>query len=530
MWDGVAVIEIVAGRDGLYGLRNANLIGVGGVIALRNATLEDGTWRTAGGATKVGTTVGAAARAALDYFPSLLTQRTIAAFDDGTVRKDDGSGAAHVTLVSGLTTAGAIPFLINCGAEQAGNNRKVAYCDGVNAVRILAADGVTMSVISAPPADWAGSNQPRVLVVDHQGYMWGGGNNNGPHQMHRSLNTNHESFTGTAFNMLLGPDLEEQYITAARAYKTGLLVWKFPVGVYFIDLSDPTPANWRAVKVGRAGCAGPGNVAVAEDDVIWVAPDGSWHAISATNASGSVHSEDFAARKLGHWAREQMNLEQLASAQLIYYSQKQDLELACHAQGQAQKNRRLHLDIQARPTSQNLPQAIPVVGERWHWGDRDRNEALFLRYKNGIQIPAMLDADGQLWELDRPNRNADSAGYTFEWFLADSDFADLVPGWKGRKKNGRFFQIEHVPQGSATHTVEIYRDGSLKQTITLNLSGGGAVLPQVLPFTLGTDAMQVTARRKLEGQAHRWAFRGYTTIADQDVSIARILAGFELAA
>ena len=468
--------------------------------------------------------------AALDYFPSNAVQRTIAAFADGTIRKDDGSGASWVTLVSGLTTSGAVPMFVNCGEEAAGNNRKVAYCDGVNSVRILAADGAAMTVLATPPADWSGTNQPRTLVLDRHGYLWGGGNANGPHQMHRSLATNHENFTGTVFNMLLGPDLEEQYIAASIAYKTGVLVWKYPVGVYFIDTSDATPANWRAVKVGRAGASGPGNIVVAEDDVIWPAPDGSWHALSATAATGSVKASDFASRKLGAFSRDQINLNQLSTAQLIYYSHKQELMLACHASGQSAKNRRLHLDINARPGSTTQPQAAPVVGERWHWGDRDRNEALFLRQKSGIQIPAMLDASGQLWELDRPNRNADSAGYTFEWFIADSDFAQLVKGWQGRKKNGRFLQIEHASTGSATHTVEVFRDGDLKQTITFALAGGSAALPLALSATLGADTMQVTARRKLKGQAHRWALRGYSTVANEDVSIAKLLIGLDLAA
>jgi len=39
-YDGVTVVEIVLGREGLWGLRNRNLVPIGGLIQLRNATLE----------------------------------------------------------------------------------------------------------------------------------------------------------------------------------------------------------------------------------------------------------------------------------------------------------------------------------------------------------------------------------------------------------------------------------------------------------------------------------------------------------
>ena len=52
---GVVPIEIQCGREGLWGIRNKNLIPIGGAVELKNATLEDHTWRTGGGAQKLGT-------------------------------------------------------------------------------------------------------------------------------------------------------------------------------------------------------------------------------------------------------------------------------------------------------------------------------------------------------------------------------------------------------------------------------------------------------------------------------------------
>ena len=84
-WDGAVVIEIIGGREGKYGIRNSNLVPIGGLLRLRNATLEDGTWRTGGGASQLGDAVDAALtlQRAIDYFPSIGTQRTLVYASDG---------------------------------------------------------------------------------------------------------------------------------------------------------------------------------------------------------------------------------------------------------------------------------------------------------------------------------------------------------------------------------------------------------------------------------------------------------------
>lgn len=519
VWDRASVIEIAGGREGLWGIRNRNLIPLGSLLQLRNATLGDHTWRKGGGASTVGSSAGASltGKAAIDYFPSSGVQRTLAAWSDGTLQKDDGAGDSWTTLKSGLTTSGAVPFWALGGAESAGRNRKAFYCDRVNAVQVLSGDGASMAAISAPPTDWASANQPGFLVI-HQGFLWGGGNANDPYRVYRSLATNHEDFTTTAYSLSIFPG-EYERLVAGLSYKGLLLLWGYPEGCYAVDTSDPSSANWRVYKVARAGAAGPKNAIVVEDDILWVSPDGSFHLISATETLGSVRATDLAYRKLGAWVREQINLAQLASAEFEYYSHKLEVELACHAAGGTAKNRRLHMDLNRRD-----------LGERWIWWDRDRNEAFFLRKKNEILVPAMLDNAGQLWELDRPNRNANGSAYTFEAFLKDTDFSELQPAWRGRKKNGRFIQVEYDPLGSATLVCEVIRDGDLKQTINFSLTGGPAALPVTLPVTLGADSFLTTDRKRLLGQATRWGFRFKGTGLNEDVSIARVLIGLEVAA
>ena len=93
------------------------------MVQLRNATLEDHSVRTGGGAAVVGSAFDAArtGRYAIDYWPTTSVQRTVVVDDNGAIWKDDGSGGGWATLVTGLTTAGTVPFLYEIGLETAGH-------------------------------------------------------------------------------------------------------------------------------------------------------------------------------------------------------------------------------------------------------------------------------------------------------------------------------------------------------------------------------------------------------------------------
>ena len=247
------------------------MIPIGGAVTLRNITMEDHTWRTGGGASVLGVPVASGTKlmAGIDFWVDALTQRTVVVDDSGNVYKDDGTGNAWVAVASGLTT-GTVrkPQLVLGGSETTGANRKVFYCDGVNGVRRLSGDGgaASMIAIASPPADWSGTNQPLGLVV-HQGYMWGFGNANSPHTLYRSLQTDHENYTTTPYSLTVFPG-EGQYITAALSFKGGMIVWKFPEFAYFIDTTDPTPANWQIKRIGRAGAGGFGCPTLLEHDAV----------------------------------------------------------------------------------------------------------------------------------------------------------------------------------------------------------------------------------------------------------------------
>lgn len=450
-------------------------------------------------------------RAAIDSWPDVGTQETVVRLQN-TIYRGDGSGLNWVLVKDSLGDGFAPNFTLG-GAEEQGRSRKVFHADGYNPVQVLAGvAGAATTDLAQPPADWTGTNQP-IQIVIHDGYAFGFGNFNSPHMIYRSTRIDHEDYSdNTTYSLFPG---EGERLVAGISFKGFLIVWKYPEGVYAIDTTEADPNNWRVIKVGVVGASGPGNVCAISNDVVWISPDGAWHAISATDVTGAVSASDFSYELLGTWTRENINIGKLLIAQMVYYDLKQEVMLAYHAPGEGRKHRRLHLNLARRKD----------LGPRWSTWDRDRNEALFMRKHEGVLIPAFGDASGQIWNLDTAERLKDGGVYDFEWYVQDKDIGDLVQGWAGRRKNLRFLQLESDPRDSGTHTVSIIRDGSIRQEIDFDLASEGATLPAILPFSLGGQTFRMSRPRRLRGQCTRLALRGTATA---DHSLVRFLLGFQL--
>lgn len=530
-YDNVTVVEITAGRHGVWGIRNSHRVPLGGLAGLRNATLEDGTWRTGAGATKLGVAIGQSVMAAYDYFPDVVTQHLLAAGADGKLYKDDAGGAGWVAAASGLGVTNSVPHFSVGGNEAVGRARRAFFADRVNVPQVMVGNAAAFTAISNPHSDWAGLNQPGFFALG-QGYNWAGGNLNNQHLIYRSKIGDHEDFKTDPRVWILGPDQNEDRVVGGLFYKVGMVFFKYPEGVYFMDMRDPDDTQWHPQRVAIPGAAGPRCFVPWEDDVLWISPDGSWHSLNATQATGSFRASDFSYKKLGQFAKEQINLALLEQADVVYYSDLRKVILSHAAIGQTTKNRRLELDLTQREE----------VGDNWLTWDRDRNETLLMRRKpggGGRSVPVIADETGQFWSLDARDRSKNGAGYRFEWFLRDTDFGQLLQGFSGRPKNLVFLQLIFDPVSKATHTVELWIDGRKRQTITFTLGGGGIVLDDPLravlqPFspgtaTFGSSTLRPTPRRRLKGQAVSLALRGYSTGNREDVAIAKILIGLKRA-
>ena len=111
--------------------------------------------------------------------------------------------------------------------------------------------------------------------------------------------------------------------------------------------------------------------------------------------------------------------------------------------------------------------------------------------------------------------------------LWDNDFAKLVPKWEGRRKHGRFLQVEYDPRTASTLDVDVIADGVASQSLTFSLASGPGALPQTLPFLLQAATTRLSQRKRMTGIFTRLALRCRNTGLNEDSGLIKLLVGME---
>ncbi|MCK5344178.1 MAG: hypothetical protein KAR20_12280, partial [Candidatus Heimdallarchaeota archaeon] len=192
-----------------------------------------------------------------DWWPDSVTQRFIAVCDDGKIYKFRHSHyyseiTPDTTAPGVLNTKGFITSTV-CGAESTGNDKKIFVFTGNNPIQVISADESERSDISKPAADWEGYNQPFKGII-HRGYLFAFGNENAKYRVYRSASTDHEDFTTTPWSDNVFPGEGDRLVDAA-IFKGKLLLFKAPVGVYILNDSDSSAANWFFEKFNESVAA-----------------------------------------------------------------------------------------------------------------------------------------------------------------------------------------------------------------------------------------------------------------------------------
>src|SRR3989442_6267033 len=115
-YDQTIIVPIVMGKEGVYGIRNADRVPMGGARLVRNVSLEGRTMRTEGGAASLGTAIGSAGRASLDYW-RFYVSGGLPSLKPFRAPKEPGWGAPHPGLArtsplpptSGGRLGGSVP-------------------------------------------------------------------------------------------------------------------------------------------------------------------------------------------------------------------------------------------------------------------------------------------------------------------------------------------------------------------------------------------------------------------------------------
>ena len=476
------VAELPIGTDGLTGNKNQLLIRPTQLLTADDITYKSGTIRKEGGASKYNSTAISGAPDIIgghDWFPSAGTQRVIVLGSDGKLYKDTiDDGTFGTTLKSGLTVTAVRPVFVEGGAEAAANDRKLFVFTEKNVVQVLAADGATTGDIATPPADWSGSNQP-VFGLNHEYRIWGGGNANDPHRLYYSMPTDHEDFTGRGSGTVSVYPGEGERLIGAVSYKSLIIAWKFPTGIYLISTADSSTGNWRVARLSRTiGGVSPLGADLIDDDVAFIDPTGHVHLISAITEFGNLGTQSLSSQNdadMDEFVRRELNFDELDNARVLFYPAKRELHIGCAALNSAAQDRRLVVDFN-RP---GLP--------RFRFSRRDKPESLWLKQDgDGVPRLTMGDDAGFVWDLDQDSRSQDGSGYKAEFRTPNVDLHLLDQRLGTVRKNGRFLELVVEPKGNHNLNVDILWDDEVSETVTFNMGVDSSTLGS---FVLGTHQL-----------------------------------------
>ena len=511
------VIEIPLGFDGLTGSKNNAAIPPAALIDATNICYDTGAIRKEGGIIKYNSSVISGAPIVLggwDWFPTLGTQRMVVYTNAGTLLKDSGTGAFATTLKSGLNTT-CVPVFVEGGGESGTSSRKLFTFNGVNIVQALTADAATTHDIAAPPADWTGSTQPLTGCV-HEGRMWGALN----HRVYYSLPTDHEDFTTAgAGNINIFPG-ESERIVQIMSYKGLLVIWKAPRGIYVVDTTSVTVANWRAARISQSiGSSGPLNAVAVEDDVLFIDQGFNFQFLSGIQEFGQLGSKNLSdVHHFNEFLHGVASFSRLDKARSVYYPAKREAHFTVTQIGSTVNSARIVVDFN-RP---DLP--------RFRWSPRDVCESIWLRRdSSNIQRVLVGDDVGFVWILDQDTRNKDGAGFLGKFQTPHLNFGASNPQLATIRKSGRFLELAGNPTGPWNVHVDVIWDGQTVHTVDFSQGTDSGVLGS---FIIGTDVLGgggllPSQRRRLVGSGRTLSLRFSNNGLSEDFSIYKAYVGFQ---
>lgn len=515
------------GRQGFNGSKNPSQLQPGHMSAVNGVQLEAGLIEKEGGAAKLNSTAlasGLKVLAGTSITHANGNVHDVVFLADGSVRHDDGTGSFGTTMVSGLTaTEDPPPVFVHAGGEDVGDSTKLLLFSADNQVQ--AADDHTassMSAITTPPSDWASGQFPTFGLI-HEGRLWGGGNQSDPHRIYYSTTTDHEDFSaangGGTLPIFPG---EGKALVGGFSFRRLLILWKFPVGVYYVDTRDPSPSNWVVGRLSTAvGGVNQNSIVQIANDIIYLDHGGNFHLMTATDEFGDINTSNLSnIADLGPFMRSNVNLEFLRRACGVWYAAKQQAWFAVPQLGNDENDLRIMIDFNDQQ-----------IGPRFLLSTRDTVTAMWTRQDDDdVSRPVTGDDAGFVWLMDQEARNKDGVAYEMRFETANIDFGFLDPQLKTRAKNGQFLEIVSESVGDWNLSVDVFWDDVYTQTITFHMGAGGEVIGS---FELDTDTLGSTAvfsnRQRMIGAGRRLRFIVENDGLNQNIAVSEFHVGFSLA-
>lgn len=521
-----ASASIPIGSMGIYTDDPQDKTPPGALKDARNIIVRDGLIAKEPGARRLNySAIAGGVAACFDWHSSIHRQTLVMIGKDGkvyywTLAEDqaevtvlDEDDAPATLIFDGL------PVFIPAGGEIAGNNRKLFI---LTASQPQIMDGDSKERRNIPQAkralDWTGSNFPR-NGFKTQGRVVLYGCPSNPHRLYISDDDDHELFVGTDTATLeVFPGSGNRVISHFR-YKGRLFLVKEPFGLYFLNDSDPDPAQWTIQpSIEKFSAASRLSCLEVLDDAIVANGNGGLTSLSATQKFGDVtYGEVFRNLRCERIQRSLMNNQGNFLRSSIYWSDRKTAMFSYQSKGSSKNNYICNLDLQD-------PQNPKVI-----WSNKDQANYLALRLNNsGVEIPIYASDDGFVYVMDTSNRSVNGVGYDSYFTTTDLDFGFADPNVAERRKNFQFLEITFQPTGRWNVYAEIFIDGVYKETLRFMTSYG----PVLDDFELDTDRLSGRAprsiRKEIHGSGRRISVKIWNGEPNQNFEITSIKVYFKV--
>ncbi len=315
---------------------------------------------------------------------------------------------------------------------------------------------------------------------------------------------------------------EADGLISAYVFRGMLFLFKKSHGVYVIDGRDPSSANWTVNRYSDAfGVSSPHSIMQVLTDLIAGNSNGSMTSLQASQAFGDFDAGDILQNaKVEEYIRAQFNFTGLPYSQAVYYPEKKLALITGQSTSTLVRDRILSIDV-ARQTPR-----ISII-------TKDQPNCLALRKDSqGILRPMYGDASGFVYLMDQATYNVAGTAFLGEFQTAYSDFSQLDQSLGGKNKIFDFLQVDYVPTGNNNFYIDVYVDGSLRQTLTFTQALGIGLDT----FVLDVDALvgEPTGRQNrkplLSCTGKKISFRVYNNNSNEAFQLEKLTVGFRVSA
>lgn len=501
-WDST---EIPAGRDGISRMKNLGLLRSSHLAYADGVTAERFIFEKIPGAAKVNTVaLSGDVLAHWDFiYGTPAAQELVAYLDDGAtgaiVTVD--AGGLDATVKAALTTGG-FPWFEE---GWTGSAKALYLFNGLDAPQVYLGGGGASTDLPDPSPDWAANKPAAASKTRERMVAWG--NLNFPHNLYLSVPGNHNDFKGPESAVERVFPGEGEKITAGKFFKERFYIGKFPHGIFYLDDSDVSIANWERDRVTDSiGTAGPGCFLDIGDDLLILGTDGYFYALSQIRTQGQVEVPPFMPQETSEFIKEKLNLNYLHKVRSIWFGHKRQAWFAVPTGVSTFCNAILIFDLMDQTNAKFL------------YSSRDVCPSLTVRRTSltAVRKPSFGDNDGFIWQGDQTARTKDGEGYTAQYETVPSA---IIPGGVHRA-NLEELQVVMQPQGNWDLTIETQRDGQVGQTLAFSMQTPGAAVGSI---SLDSDVLagQVIANTKhrLEGDCHYLKLIGKNENASENFAV-----------